>query len=246
MTGVISTYYESVADILAKISKCELTNIEAAAELAANALAVDEIVFVAGSGHSHLIAEEGFYRAGGIAALQAILEPRLMLHDGAVASTAAERESGLAARVIADYPVTAGSTVVVVSNSGRNAYPIEMALESRARGAKVIAITSLAMARSVPSRHPSGKLLADVADVVIDNHVPIGDAVLELPLSAQKMGPTSTIAGAFIINAIMAEAVERAKRAGCTLDVYSSANGINPGEPVEKIAARWQGRIKGL
>ncbi|MFN0192581.1 MAG: sugar isomerase domain-containing protein [Aestuariivirga sp.] len=246
MASVTARYHRSVAQILSQICSSEAHNLEAAAELAAKALAADEIIFIVGSGHSHMIAEEGFYRAGGIAALQAILEPRLMLHDGAIASTAAERELGLAATVIAKYPVTSGSVVVVVSNSGRNAYPIEMALEAKARGAKVIAITSRAMARSVPSRHPSGKLLADFADVVIDNHVPVGDAVLELPRSGKQMGPTSTIAGAFIINAMLAEAVERAKEAGCSLDVYSSANGINQGESAENIATRWEGRIIGL
>lgn len=246
MARLIDSYHQTLLRVLGQIRDGESENIMRGAELIAKALLADKIVYVAGSGHSHMIAEEGFYRAGGIAALQGILEPQLMLHEGALASTAAERVPGLAAQVIARYAVQRGSVVIVVSNSGRNAYPIEMAQEAQKRGASAIAITSLAVARSMPSRHPSGKLLADIADVVIDNHVPLGDAAVDLQHSPHRMGPTSTIAGSFILNSMLAEAVDRASQAGGTVDIYNSANGPSRGETAEDVAGRWQSRIQGL
>lgn len=243
MTDITRSYLQHVQAILARVAADPA--LARAADAVAAALSADRLVHVTGSGHSHLIAEEVFYRAGGIAAAQAVLDERLMLHRGAVASTAAERQEGLAAEVLAHYAIAPGDVVVVVSNSGRNAYPVEAALEAAARGATVVAVTSLAMAAAVPSRHSSGRLLKDVAAIVIDNGVPPGDAVVEIPGLADRMGPVSTIAGAFVLNAVLAEAVGRLAARGIPVDVYRSANAAG-GATSDDIAARWRPRIAGL
>ena len=245
MTIPRQRYRDQVATILDRVLSEQPEAFDAARDAVATALAGDHLVYVAGSGHSHLVAEEAFYRAGGIAAAQAILDPDLMLHLGAERSTLLEREEGRAARALADYPVETGDVVFIASNSGRNAYPIEMALACKARGATTIAITSLRHARAITSRHQSGKLLYEVTDLVLDNGGEYGDAALSVGGDI-RMGPTSTIAGVFILNAILAEAVEQLSRRGVTVDVYQSANMQGAEAAAEEMIRRWQSRIRGL
>jgi uncharacterized phosphosugar-binding protein len=180
--------------------------IETAGSLVATALDGGRTLWVFGTGHSHLLAEELYERAGGLADVRAVLEPSLMLHEGASKSSALERLPGLAKVLLGQYPVEPGDVVIVASNSGRNAVPVEFAAGSRARGAKVVAITSLAHSASVPSRAPSGRRLCDVADVVIDNCGVPGDAALS---GDPPYGATSTVTGALIVQAIACEAVSR-------------------------------------
>ena len=246
MTGLRRRYRDQVVGILDTLLDTQAEALDAARDAVVNALASDRLVYVAGSGHSHLLAEEAFYRAGGIAAAQAILDPDLMLHLGARRSTLIEREEGRAEAVLSNYPVGPGDVVFVASNSGRNAYPIEMALGARARGATTIALTSLEHATATTSRQTSGKRLFEVTDIVIDNGGVYGDAGLPVGDGEISMGPTSTIVGAFILNAIFAEAVDRLATMGIKADVYQSANKQGAETEAEAIIARWQTRIRGL
>jgi uncharacterized phosphosugar-binding protein len=245
MTIPRQRYRDQLAIIFDRIIGEQSAALDAARDAVATALGTDHLVYVAGSGHSHLIAEEAFYRAGGIAAAQAILDPDLMLHLGAERSTLLERETGRAERVLADYPVEAGDVVFIASNSGRNAYPIEMALACKARGAITIALTSLRHARAITSRHGSGKLLYQVTDLVLDNGGEYGDAALSVGNDI-RMGPTSTIAGVFILNAVLAEAVDQLSHNGVDVDVYQSANMQGAEAAAEEMIRRWQSRIRGL
>ena len=244
MDALRDRYRNAVVEMLDSIIANSGEALDRARDAVVAALKADRLVYVGGSGHSHLIAEEAFYRAGGIAAAQAILDPDLMLHAGAVRSTQLEREEGRAEQVISGYPVGLGDVVFVASNSGRNAYPIELALAASARGATTVAITSLSHARATTSRHRSGKLLHEVADIVIDNAGAYGDASLPIDGRNVRMGPTSTISGVFIVNTIMAEAVASLAATGVSVDVYQSAN-MQEGD-VEEMVARWRPRIRGL
>jgi uncharacterized phosphosugar-binding protein len=246
MTDLRRQYRDRIFDIFDRVLAEQAAGLDAAVAAVARALAADRLVYVAGSGHSHLLAEEVFYRAGGIAAAQAILDPDLMLHLGAERSTLLEREEGRAAKVLAGYPVVPGDVVFIASNSGRNAYPIEMALAAQERGATTIALTSLSHARSTTSRHRSGKLLYEVTDIVIDNGGEYGDAVLPIAGRELRMGPTSTIAGVFILNAILAEAVDELTRRGIAVDVYQSANMQGAEAAAKALIERWRPRIRGL
>lgn len=246
MTTLIDEYCDNITGILKKLVATQRNVLATAQDWIAEALAQGGLVYVTGSGHSHMIAEEVFYRAGGAAAVQAILDPALMLHQGAQRSTVLERLEGYAEIVLEDYPIGPKDVLFVASNSGRNAFPIEAALFARDRGAKVIAITSADHAARVTSRHQSGKMLADVADLVIDNQAPYGDACLAIPDSDKRMGSTSTISGAFIVNALMAEAVATLSRRGIPVDVYRSANSSGEAKEMTDIIARWRPRIRGL
>ncbi len=239
-------YRDLVVGIIDRLLVEQAATFDTARDIVADALAGDHLVYVAGSGHSHLLAEEVFYRAGGIAAAQAILDPDLMLHLGAERSTLLEREEGRAERVLAEFPVGPGDVVFVASNSGRNAYPLEMALAAKVRGATTIALTSLRHARSITSRHPSGKLLYEVTDLVLDNGGEYGDAALAIGGGPVRMGPTSTIIGVFILNAILADAVDKLIGSGVGVDVYQSANMQGAEAASHEMIRRWQSRIRGL
>ena len=219
--------------------------LESAAALVADALCTDRFLYAFGTGHSHMLAEEIFYRAGGLARAAAILDPPLMLHVGAAASSKQEQQTGYAAQLLDRYPVQAGDVLVLASNSGRNAVPIEMALEARARGLKTIAFTSLAHSQAFTSRHPSGKRLFELADVVLDNGGVVGDAALELPGLPRKVGPTSSITGILLLELVVVRAIELALARGHVPDVYASSNADVPGWN-ESLLSRYQGRIRHL
>jgi uncharacterized phosphosugar-binding protein len=247
-TALRTTYRDMLTGLLDRVLDTQAAALDAARDAVADALMADRLVHVAGSGHSHLLAEEVFYRAGGLAAAQAILDEDLMLHRGAERSTRIEREEGRAEGLADRFGIVAGDVVVVASNSGRNAFPVEMALVARDRGARVIALTSLAHSQGVASRHGSGKRLFEVADIVIDTCGTPGDAALTVPGIATPMGPTSTIVGVFVLNALMAEAAAEVAARGGRVDVYRSANSEPAAgeETTEAMVARWRARIAGL
>lgn len=246
MSELRQVYRDRIVEIMDRVLATEGPALDASRDAIAAALAAGGVLHVAGSGHSHMLAEEVFYRAGGIAAAQAILDEDLMLHRGAERSTRLERESGQAARVMAGYEIAAGDVVVVASNSGRNAYPVELAMIARERGAVVIAVTSLAHSRAVESRHVSGRRLFEVADIVLDNGGAYGDGSLEVPGVPERMGPTSSVIGIWMLNTVIAEAVEKVVAGGGQVDVYRSANAEGTDAGAEAIVARWRGRIRGL
>lgn len=239
-------YRDQIVEILDRVVVGQSASFDAACDAVSAALASDHLIFVAGSGHSHLIAEEAFFRAGGIAAAQAILDPGLMLHQSASGSSQLEREAGYARKVLADYIITPGDVVFIASNSGRNAYPIEVALEAKACGATTVALTSLAHTTEITARHPAGKRLFEVCDIVLDNGAVYGDAGLPIGNGALRMGPTSTVVGVFIINAVIAEAVDGLARKGIGVDVYQSANAKVGEAAADAMVRRWQHRIRGL
>ena len=240
-----TAYLTLIQDTLSKVWASQGPVLEQASEWMASALMAERFVYVFGSGHSHLLAEEVFYRAGGLAQAVPIFDESLMLHESASESTTREREAGAADRILLRYPITAGDVLVIVSNSGRNAVPIEMAESARARGVKTIALTSLQHSRSVTSRHGSGRRLFEVADLVIDNGSVVGDAGLEVTGIPQRMGPTSTIVGAFLINALMIEAAARAALMGRLPDVYESAN-ASDGAHNAALLAKYRERVRHL
>ncbi len=243
--NIIDRYLRVVVDQLRHATNSQRTALENAASILASALLADRHLYVFGTGHSHMFAEEVFYRAGGLARAAAILDGPLMLHESASDSSRLEQETGRAEELLARYPVAAGDVLVVASNSGRNAVPIEMTLAARERGLRTIALTSLAHSRAFPSRHPSGKRLFEVAEFVIDHGSPVGDAALDLPNLPRRFGPTSSLAGLFLVNALVARAIELATLAGHPPEIYASSNADDPGWN-EALLARYRGRIRHL
>lgn len=152
-----------------------------------------------------------------------LVEP-LMLHEGAVHSSQLERRSDYAEELLEQQDFRPGDVVFVLSTSGRNPVPIDFALAARNKGAFVIGLTSLAYAASQPSRHRSGNHLHDAVDLVIDNHAVAGDAILSAENVKVPFGPTSTVVGAVILNAIFAEAIQKMADNGFEPPVFLSGN----------------------
>jgi uncharacterized phosphosugar-binding protein len=240
-------YIEQVQQLLGRIRASQAAAIAAAGALVAKALENSGIVHTFGTGHSHMIAEEAFFRAGGLVPVNAILDGRLAFLDGALESTQAEREEGYARSLIQRESVSPADIAIVISNSGRNAVPIDMALEMKARGVPVIAITNLKQSAAAVSRHPAGKRLFEVVDLAIDTCVAEGDAMLRLEAVEQSIGPASTIAGAVIINSIMIEAAALLSRSGRSVPVFPSANlGASSDETIASLYRPFRGRIRCL
>lgn len=179
------------------------------------------LIYLFGTGHSHILAEEGLYRAGGLACVVPILDPLLMLHLGAVASSQRERQTNVAQRIMSRYPIGVGDVLVIFSNSGVNTVPLEAARYGRSAGACVIAVTSEAYSRQAAG---GGERLSTLAEITIDNGTPPGDACFQAVLGAPAVGPLSTIMGAAILNALLAETVLRLSLLGIEAPIFVSAN----------------------
>ncbi len=173
----------------------EGANIEKAAEYCAASVSSGRVIHVFGCGHSQMFAMEVFYRAGGLVPVNALLIPHLALFPKAKLSTLQERVEGFTGNYLELEDVDARDTMIIVSISGRNAGVVDMALEAKKIGMKVVALVSKQFASSTTSRHSSGKNLMDLADVVIDIKCVAGDAVLELDGLESHFCGTSTVLG---------------------------------------------------
>lgn len=223
-TELAHEYLAEIHRLLDKAEQTQMEGIVRAGQAVAEALASGYTVWVFGAGHSHMLGEEVYTRAGGLAGVKAILEPSIMLHEDVWRASALERQEGLATKMLEKYPLRKGDVLVVASNSGRNPLPIEVAMIGRERGLKVIALTSVAHSRSVASRHSNGKRLLDVADIVLDNGCPVGDAVLKVPGSNARACGSSTVLGTAILNSVMAAAIDRLLELGVCPPIFVSGN----------------------
>ena len=217
----------------------------ASAEIISNVISADGLIYVFGCGHSHMLAEELFYRAGGLAPVYPIFETAAMLHEGAAKSSQVERMSGYAQHVIARYPIGSGDCLLIASTSGINPFCMEMAELARARGAKVIGISSFAYLEK-PSRQREGKHLPELCDICIDNHVPVGDATVTVCDDGTKAGPVSTIATLAIANSIVLEACEILKSHGVEPKVFHSGNCPGADEYNAGLLREYMPRIRHL
>ncbi|MEA5050029.1 MAG: SIS domain-containing protein [Oscillospiraceae bacterium] len=214
-------YFEQVENVLGRIEDHADDYEAAAAQLLAR-LKKGGMIYTFGTGHGHLLALEVFYRAGGLVRVCPILNDELMLHVSASASSQYERREGVAESLLNEYGVGENDALIVISNSGINPLPIEMALGAKQRGALTIALTNLAHSKPLASRHHSGKKLYELCDIVLDNCGVLGDACV--PAKSGSICPTSTIAGAMILHTIVADLVELAEKEGFPLETYASSN----------------------
>ncbi|MGJ5898864.1 SIS domain-containing protein [Streptomyces niveiscabiei] len=205
-SGVGERFFEAALALLERVRAEEAGAIEAAGELLADTVVAGGRLFAFGAGHSSLAAQDLVYRAGGLAVMNLLSVPGLVGVDvrPATLGSALERVDGLAQVVLETSPLRAGDALIVVSLSGRNPLPVEMALHARARGVKVIGVTSLAYARETSSRHSSGTFLKDHCDLVLDSKIPVGDAELTLAGIPAPFAPASTAVTSALLQAVAA------------------------------------------
>ena len=239
-------YIKNNQKIIEKIATEGAENIEKTAQLFSEALINNRKIFLFGTGHSHMLSEELFYRAGGLVKIQPILDPPLMLHISASESTIAERVEGVAQNLFNEYKIKENDVIVIISNSGRNGVIVDMALLCKENGVKVVALTNLQHTYSGESRHKSGKRLCEIADVVLDNFGCVGDACVEVEGVDGKICPTSTVSGALILNAVVAQAVDICAKNGFVPEHFASSNVDGGDEINNKFVEKYKEEIKHL
>lgn len=232
--SIIDKYYARTSEILSEVFESEKDNLEAAAIVLANANREHRSIFAFGCNHAGLITLELFYRTGGMVTVNPIRAPGMMLEiSPATMTSELERLPDYGRIILGGQPVKAGDVLIIHSVSGRNSVTIDMAQAAKERGMTVIVVTNMNTATAVTSRHPSGKMLHDFADILIDNHGDYGDASVSLDGFEQKLASTSTVVGAAILNAVTARASEILWEMGITPPVFMSGN-IDGGDAYNK------------
>lgn len=219
----MSSYIGCIHALLDEMAETNQETLPAAADILAASIAQGGIVHVFGSGHSAMLAQEVFYRAGGLACINAMLDVNLTIY-GTSRPTWVERQEGYAASIFASYDVLPGEVLLIMSTSGINAVPIEMALGARERGLTTIAVGSAHAYADVRSRHSSGSTLFGVADLVLDTCVPAGDAVVKLDDTDQRIGAVSTVLGAALLNDLVIRTAQRLQEMGEHVPIFTSQN----------------------
>lgn len=219
-------FFDAAIGLLQRVRDAEASSIQAAGTLIADTVGRQGRLFAFGAGHSALPAQDVVYRAGGLAVMNLLAVPGLVGVNvrPATLGSALERVSGLAGTVLECSPAAAGDVLIVISLSGRNALPVEMALTARSLGLKVIGVTSVAYAESTTSQNSTGTFLRDHCDVVLDSHIPVGDAELTAPGIPAPFAPASTVVTSALMQAVMATAAGELSARGVTPPLLRSGN----------------------
>ncbi|WP_433451043.1 SIS domain-containing protein [Streptomyces sp. CA-142005] len=219
-------FFDAAIGLLQRVREEEAESIAAAGNLLADTVAAGGRLFAFGAGHSSLAAQDVVYRAGGLALMNLLAVPGVVGVDvtPATLGSALERVGGLAGAVLDTSPVRSGDALVIISLSGRNALPVEMAVNARALGLKVIGVTSVAYASQTTSRHSSGTFLKDHCDIVLDSKIAVGDAELTLDTIPAPFAPASTVVTAALMQAVMATAAAALAGRGIEPPLLRSGN----------------------
>lgn len=230
-------FFDAAIGLLERVRDEEAEAITAAGTLIADTVAAEGRLFAFGAGHSSLAAQDVVYRAGGLALMNLLAVPGAVGVDvmPATLGSALERVDGLATAVLDTSPARAGDVLVIISLSGRNALPVEMALHARELGLKVIGVTSVAYGSETKSRHSSGTYLKDHCDVVLDSKIAVGDAELTLDTVPAPFAPASTVVTSALLQAVMATAAGTLADRGIEPPLLRSGN-VDGGHD-------WNGRV---
>jgi len=233
----MTSYIAEVHRLLDQVESRNSATLSTVPKLVATSFANDGVLHVFGSGHSNLLAQEMFYRAGGLAPVNAMLDVNLTIF-GTSRPTWVERLEGYAESIFASYDVRPGEVMLIFSNSGINPVPIDMALLAKDRGLIPVAVGSAEAYRDAASRHSSGRSLFDVVDYILDTCVPYGDALSTI--HGTSIGAVSTLLGSAIANLLTIAIVELM---GEDAPVFTSQNIPGGDEANKALVERYRGRI---
>ncbi|MER7369099.1 SIS domain-containing protein [Nonomuraea wenchangensis] len=240
------SYVNEVLELARRVAESQAEPVRRAAALLVSALRAGGVVQAFGSGHSEAVAMEIAGRAGGLVPSNRLSPRDLVLYGGrppGVLTPELERDPAVAHEIYALAPVAPQDVFVLISSSGINGAVVELARLVKDRGHPLIALTSVAHSAGMTSRHPSGSKLMDLADVVLDNGAPYGDAILDLP-GGGSYGAVSTITSALLAQMVVTEAVDELVALGETPPVYLSVNVTGGDEHNKALESRYQGRIR--
>ncbi|ELK44455.1 SIS domain-containing protein [Halobacillus sp. BAB-2008] len=230
--------------VIQKLKDLEQTGIpEKLSESLADRIQAGGIIYMFGCGHSGLLAQDAFYRAGGLVPVKPIFIEPLMLHQGALQSSSNERTDGFVLSYLEQETITEKDVMVVFSTSGRNPAPIDAAMFAKEAGAFVLSIQSLYYTSSQESRHVSGKRLEDVVDAVVDSMVPVGDAVEERENLDTKFGPVSSVLGSALLHYLMANVMDVLLARGMEPPIFKSGNVDGADDHNSRLIEKYKGRI---
>ncbi|MFJ3232345.1 SIS domain-containing protein [Streptomyces sp. NPDC086787] len=238
-------FLDAAIGLLRRVRDEESEGVAAAGVLLADTVEAGGRLFAFGAGHSSLAAQDVVYRAGGLALMNLLAVPGAVGVDvmPATLGSALERVDGLAAAVLDTAPIESGDALVIISLSGRNALPVEMASHARAKGVRVIGVTSVAYARETTSRNASGTYLKDHCDIVLDSKIAVGDAELTLDTVPAPFAPASTVVTAALLQAVMATAAATLAARGFQPPLLRSGNVDGGHEWNRRIMEEYRDRI---
>ena len=239
-------YPDALFAVFRRILERESAKISEAAVWCTDAIEQDGILHLFGTGHSASLVAEGFYRAGGLACINAILETPFAIGTSTGFSAWAEQQRGWGAWVLDRYDLRAGEPIIVFSNAGMNPLPQEVAQEARRRGLRVIAVTCRTYADRLNETRREASALRSYADLIIDNHGAVGDAAVEIAPEVPPLGPTSTAAGAFILHLLVERIARLLHDRGQPVPILLSAHLPGAEEHNARLLAKYRTRLRNL
>jgi len=237
MASIADTYYSTATSLLAKAREQNAPTLKTLGAILGQSVANGGVIHTFGSGHSEVIGREIIGRAGGLVCVSGLYDP-----TGGFIENLVGYGTKMAERYDRQYGLLAGEVIIVISNSGKNSSPIEVALHAKQKQMTVIALTSVAMAKTAATVHPSGKKLHEIADYTLDNLGLAGDAIAPV-VEGVMAGPTSTLIGATLLNLLMLETIDWLKAGGHNLPILRSQNMPNAIEYNRELGKKYKGRL---
>ncbi|MBO0587123.1 SIS domain-containing protein [Sporosarcina sp. E16_8] len=239
----MNEYFKEIESLMKKVICEEQQSVEEIAAEMTKRLSLGGIVQLFGSGHSHLIAEEPFFRAGGLVPVRPIIVESLMLHNGATQASTNEKDPEFTQTFAGQLDIRPEDVIIIISTSGRNVVPIDVANIAKESGAYVVSLQSLYYnAYEQPSKHHSGNRLEDVAEAVLNTHIPVGDGLLIS--EGMPYAPASGVIGNMLLHATFSRVIGMMIESGIEPPIFKSANLDGSSAHNEQMIATYGKRIK--